>query len=397
MNRFRFNYKILAYLVAILGAAAFIIDKIPTQLKTGADQASQYIHKLEGKRVALIANQTSILSESKVHLADFLLEKKVNLVKIFSPEHGFRGDHSAGAAVANGKDVKTGLPLVSLYGKNKKPTDEQLADVDILIFDIQDVGARFYTYISTLHYAMEAAAENDISLLILDRPNPHGAYFDGPILDPEFQSFVGMHPIPVVHGMTIGEYAKMINGEGWLKNSVKCDIDIITIEGWAHDQFYSLPVPPSPNLPNDLAIRLYPSLCFFEGTPISVGRGTEKPFQMIGYPDFPDGSMEFTPVSMPGVSKYPKHENKVCKGIDFSLTQKGDQTASTLNLSALVDAYHNYHDKPKFFTAFFNKLAGSDELRKQIEQGMSFDEIKVTWEPGLERFGKIRKQYLLYP
>ena len=397
MNRFRFNYKILAYCLAILGAVAFIIDNIPTQLKTGADQPDKYLGILEGKKVALIANQTSILSDSKVHLADYLVEKRINLVKIFSPEHGFRGNHSAGAVVANGKDIKTGLPIVSLYGKNKKPTKEQLADIDLLIFDIQDVGARFYTYISTLHYAMEAAAENGVSMMILDRPNPHGNYFDGPILDPGFQSFVGMHPIPVVHGMTIGEYAQMINGEGWLKDGIKCDLQVIPMIDWTHDQVYSLPIPPSPNLPNDVAIRLYPSLCFFEGTPVSVGRGTEKPFQIIGYPDFKEGDVSFVPKSIPGVSKYPKHENKECRGIDLGAVTETSQPASALDLSLLVDCYRTYPKPAQFFTPFFNKLAGSNQLKKQIEAGMSFDEIKASWQPGLEKFKETRKPYLLYP
>lgn len=397
MNRFRFNYNVILYCLTILGAGAFIIDNIPSHIKTGADQPDVYLEVLNHKKVALVANQTSVLSNTKTHLADFLLEKQVNLVKIFAPEHGFRGNHSAGAKVADGKDIKTGLPIVSLYGKNKKPSSEQLEGVEIIVFDIQDVGARFYTYISTLHYVMEAAAENGISVVIFDRPNPHGNYVDGPILKPEFSSFVGMHPIPVVHGMTIGEYAQMINGEKWLKEGIQCDLSIVKMKGWTHDTYYSLPIPPSPNLPNDASIMLYPSLCFFEGTPASIGRGTERPFQVVGYPGFTDGEIEFTPVSIPGAAKYPKYENELCGGLDIVKLVNVEALPHFLTLAFLIDIYQSYPEPDKFFTPFFDKLAGSDQLRLQIERGATEDEIRSSWQPGLKKFQNTRQQYLLYP
>ncbi|MFY0674685.1 MAG: DUF1343 domain-containing protein [Bacteroidia bacterium] len=400
MYKSRFNRKI-AFVVAILAAFTLFSFQKSNEIKTGANQPKQYLPKLNGKKVAVVANQTTVLLPSKQHLVDFLVGKEIDLVRIFAPEHGFRGNHSAGAHVANGKDSKTGLPIVSLYGSNKKPTAAQMEGIDIIIFDIQDVGARFYTYISTMHYVMEAAAENGVQVLILDRPNPHGWHVDGPVLKDGFQSFVGMHKIPLIHGMTIGEYAQMINGEGWLKNGLICELEIIKLKGWTHETRYSLPIAPSPNLPNDLSINLYPSLCLFEGTPISIGRGTETPFQLIGHPEFEKtnfNSFSFSPKSIPGVSDHPKHEGKTCYGKDFTLIKDIEPILSgSFDLNYLIKCYELSQDKTVFFTPFFNKLAGTDELKKQIQKGMAADEIKASWQGDLTSFKEIRKKYLLYP
>lgn len=400
MYRLRFNRK-MALVTAILAAFTLFSFQKSNEIKTGTDQSEQYLPKLEGKKVAVVANQTTVLLPSRQHLVDYLFEQKVDLVRIFAPEHGFRGNHSAGAHVSNGKDSKTGLPIVSLYGSNKKPTAAQMDGLDIIIFDIQDVGARFYTYISTMHYVMEAAAENGVKVLILDRPNPHGWHIDGPVLKDGFQSFVGMHKIPVIHGMTIAEYAKMLNGEGWLKNGVKCDLEIVKMQNWTHETRYSLPIAPSPNLPNDLSINLYPSLCFFEGTQVSIGRGTATPFQLIGHPDFEKtnfNSFSFTPKSIPGVSDHPKLEGKTCYGKDFNVVKDLELILiGAFDLSYLVKCYELSENKADFFTAFFDKLAGTDELKKQIKDGMSAVEIKETWQDDLKAFEAIRSKYLLYP
>lgn len=356
----------------------------------GAEQIEHYIHLLEGKNVALVANQTSLVRN--VHIVDTLIASNIAVKKVFSPEHGFRGKADAGAHIDNGYDFKTGLPLISLYGKNKKPSEESLQDVDIVVFDIQDVGARFYTYISTLHYVMEACAESQIPVLILDRPNPNGHYVDGPILDTAFQSFVGMHPIPIVHGMTIAEYGKMINGEGWLKNSIECELYVQQMSNYSHNLKYDLPVKPSPNLPNEQSIALYPSLCLFEGTSVSVGRGTTQQFQVVGAPSLDSCAYKFTPVSMEG-AKYPKHENETCCGWNLENVDFG----ATLNLSYLINAYQQYKGKDiEFFNHFFDKLAGSNELRVQIESGWSSEEIKQSWQDGLEQFKAVRNNYLIY-
>ncbi|MGB0430186.1 MAG: exo-beta-N-acetylmuramidase NamZ family protein [Bacteroidia bacterium] len=387
--------------MAILVANVFLSFQNANEIKTGADQPEKYLPLIKGKKVAVVANQTSVLLPKKQHLVDFLVDKEVNLVRIFAPEHGFRGNYSAGAHVKNGKDSQTGLPIVSLYGNNKKPTADQMAGLDILIFDIQDVGARFYTYISTMHYVMEAAAENGVKVLVLDRPNPHGWHVEGPVLKDGYQSFVGMHHVPIIHGMTIGEYAKMINSEGWLKNGVKCDLEIVKMKSWTHKTQYSLPIAPSPNLPNDLSINLYPSLCLFEGTPISVGRGTNTPFQVIGHPSFkPDnlGQYSFTPLSIPGVSKYPKHENKLCYGKSFSVVKDLENiTRGAFDLGYLIKCYQTIENKDDFFTPFFNKLAGNGELQNQIKNGISISEIEKSWQPDLDKFKKTRTKYLLYP
>ena len=361
----------------------------------GADQSHLYLPMLKGKRVGLVVNQTAQVG--KVHLVDFLKSKQVTITGIFAPEHGFRGDHSAGEKVKTNVDPKTGITVYSLYGNQKKPSREVLAKMDVLIFDIQDVGARFYTYISTLHYVMEACAENNKTLIILDRPNPNGHYIDGPILDTAFKSFVGMHPVPVVHGCTIAEYALMINGEGWLKNKVQCKLEIIKIKNYKHWDAYQLPVRPSPNLPNMSSVYLYPSLCFFEGTNYSIGRGTPYPFQFVGKPDCSIGSDSLIPKNLPGIADHPPHEGKLCIG--FNLTEYGKQVAfhsKQINLFWLLDLYKNDADKANFFTPFFDKLAGTDQLRKQIIAGKSEAEIRATWQEGLDQYRKKRMRYLMY-
>ena len=362
----------------------------PSKVVTGAEQLDLLLPKLSGKRVGLVVNQTSVVK--KKHLADTLKLRGVNVVKALAPEHGFRGMAADGEPISDSIDLKTGIRLVSLYGKNYKPTAQQLADIDILIFDIQDVGARFYTYISTLHYVMEACAENGKSLIILDRPNPNG-YVDGPILQPEFKSFVGMHPIPVVHGLTIGEIAQMINGEGWLTGKKKCNIEIIKIKNWKHADAFSLPIRPSPNLPNDQAIRLYPSICFFEGTVISVGRGTPMAFQALGNPELKNMSFMFKPVSIKGVTNNPPQENKLCYGIDL----RSVPVPRKIDLHYLIDFYKAYPEKEKFFIPYFEKLAGTTSLRQQIKDGLTEEQIRASWKPGLDRYLLIRKKYLLYP
>ncbi len=356
------------------------------QILTGAESIQEYGPRLLDKRVALVANKSSRIGN--VHLVDSLRSYGVDLVKIFAPEHGFRSNADAGEHINNEIDEKTGIPIVSLYGKNKKPSPEILKGIDLVIYDIQDVGVRFYTYISTLHYLMEACAELDIPVLVLDRPNPNGDYVDGPVLDTAFKSFVGMHPVPVVYGMTVGEYAQMINGEGWLKGGIQCDLTIQPCKNYKRTMRYELPVKPSPNLPNYRSIRLYPSLCFFEGTTVSVGRGTAFPFQVFGAP-YLKGDFSFIPKSGPG-SKYPKHENKPCFGADL----REGSTMQSLNLDWLISAYKQ---QPKdFFNSFFEKLAGTNELRKQLENGLSVEEIRASWKEDLKRFIVLRSRYLVY-
>ncbi|WP_460513999.1 exo-beta-N-acetylmuramidase NamZ family protein [Cyclobacterium sediminis] len=363
------------------------------EILPGADRPEVYLPKLRGKKVALAVNQTSILpSKGNMHLVDFLLGQGIEIKKVFVPEHGFRGKADAGEKVDNSIDSETGIPLVSLYGSSKKPSEEALADVDIVIFDIQDVGIRFYTFISTLHYLMEACAEQDKKLMIFDRPNPNGDYVDGPVLEKGYESFVGMHLIPIVHGLTVGELAQMINGEGWLKGAVKAPIEVIPVANWEHKDHYSLPVKPSPNLPNDLAIRLYPSLCFFEGTDISLGRGTMFPFQVYGYPDPKFGDFTFTPVSIDGMSKYPPQQDKLCYGKDL----RDEPLSHQFTLSYLLDAYRIADKGASFFNAFFDKLAGSDRLRKSIIAGESEESIRSSWQKELDAYKTKRKLYLIY-
>lgn len=360
-------------------------------LRTGAERTETYLNLLKDKKVGLVVNQTAVVGST--HLVDTLLSRGVAITKIFAPEHGFRGTADAGETVKNGTDIKTGLQIISLYGKNKKPSPDQIADIDILVFDIQDVGVRFYTYISTMHYVMEAAAENGKQVIVLDRPNPNGQYIDGPVLDKKFTSFVGMHPIPLVHGLTVGELANMINGEGWLKNGLKCNLKVIPSDNYVHSMSYSLPVKPSPNLPNDQSIELYPSLGLFEGTNISMGRGTDFPFQVIGYPDSRFGTFTFSPRSTEG-AKNPPYEGKTCYGIDLR-NEKGEQG---FTLKYLIDFYSIAPDKASYFlkSDFINLLAGTDQLKKQIESGMTEKEIRKSWEPDLEKYREMRKKYLLY-
>lgn len=359
------------------------------KVEVGAEQLDALLPKLAGKSVALVVNHTALLGST--HLADTLKSSGVRIVKIFAPEHGFRGTAEAGESVKDGMDVKTGLPLVSLYGKNKKPTQEQLADVDIVIFDIQDVGARFYTYISTLHYVMEACAENKKKLIVLDRPNPNGRYVDGPVLQADQKSFVGMHAIPIVHGLTIAELALMINGEKWI--AAPCDLEIMKVKHWKHSDAYSLPMKPSPNLPTAQAIQLYPSLCLFEGTVISVGRGTQTPFEVIGHPALKNLSYTFTPVSIEGMSKNPPCENQLCYGLDLQHVK----VKSMLDLSYLIQFYKAFPDKEKFFIPFFDKLAGNVQLKEQIKSGMTEEAIRATWKKDLDAYRKMRSKYLMYP
>jgi uncharacterized protein YbbC (DUF1343 family) len=359
-------------------------------LKTGAENYNSYLPLLENKKIGIVTNPTGIV-ENKKHLVDFLLENKVDLQKIYAPEHGFRGTADAGEVIKDGKDIKTNLPIISLYGNNKKPKPEQLENIDIIIFDIQDVGVRFYTYISTLHYVMEACAENNIELLVLDRPNPNGTIIDGPALEMDHKSFVGMHSIPVLHGMTIGEYAKMINGEKWLANGVTCNLTVIPCANYKRDMPYSLPVKPSPNLPNDQSINLYASLCFFEGTNVSVGRGTEKQFQIYGSPFLLKTDFSFIPIPNFG-AKEPMHKDILCYGEDLSKIKK----VNRLELKWLIKAYANTSDKTVFFNDFFTKLAGTKKLQEQIIEGVSEKEIRKSWEADLNAFKEVRKKYLIY-
>ena len=359
-----------------------------------ANLFDRYSDKLADKKVGVIANQTSLVGET--HLVDFLLSKGIKVQRVFAPEHGFRGEAGPGDKVASGKDEKTGLPLVSLYGSHRKPEPKDLEGLDIIVFDIQDVGARFYTYISTLQLVMEACAEAGIPVMVLDRPNPNGFYVDGPVLDTAFSSFVGISPIPIVHGLTMGEYAKMANGEGWMKNGVKCKLEVIAMEGYHHNMEYILPVRPSPNLPDMASIYLYPSLCLFEGTVVSVGRGTPFPFRLIGYPGFKNGNENFTPIEIAGVIKDPPHEGVPCKGIKLDTDWKSISANQVIELSYLIDMYNSYPEKEKFFNNFFEKLAGNDQLKKQIISGMKEAEIRKTWEPSLENYKLKRKKYLLY-
>lgn len=370
-------------------------------LVLGADRPQRYLSLLDGKKVGVVGNQTTVVgltgenanAKEPIHFVDALMSQDVEVVKVFAPEHGFRGTADAGEVVEDGKDQKTGLPILSLYGNNKKPSAQQLEGIDVLIFDIQDVGTRFYTYISTLHYIMESAAENDIPLIVMDRPNPNGSYIDGPILDMDHKSFVGMHPIPIVHGLTIGEYAKMVNGEGFLKDGIKADLTVIEMENYNHDMPYDLPIKPSPNLPNATSINLYPSLCFFEGTNVNEGRGTDKQFQVFGSPYLDPEVFDYSYVPEPNEgSASPKHLGKTVYGMDLSQSQSVDY----INLEWLIKAYNNTSDQSAFFNAFFTKLAGTTLLQEQIEAGMSSDEIRKTWESGLEAFAQTRDKYLLY-
>lgn len=386
------KYILIALSVFIAGA--FFIAFQEKDVITGAERFDLYRDFIKDKNVAVLANQTSMIGET--HLVDKLLAEGIKIKKIYAPEHGFRDMADAGETITGGVDKKTGVPVLSLYGNHQKPTPEDLSGIDVVIYDIQDVGTRFYTYISTLHYLLEACAENNVSCIVLDRPNPNGFYFDGNILDTAYRSFVGMDPVPIVHGMTIGEYARMANGEGWLKNGVKCDLKVITCENYTHATYYNLPVKPSPNLPNQNSIYLYPSLCFFEGTNLSVGRGTSFPFQVFGSPEMPDKGFSFTPQSVPG-AKTPRFMGEKCFGTDLrNALTNGLVPKPGMNLEWVINAYNDYPQKDKFFTSYFDVLAAGPGIREQIIKGMTAEQIRETWKPGLEQFGKKRQKYLLY-
>lgn len=389
----------LSSFIYFLSAALLLFSNSPFSfaqqktILTGVEQPELYLQLLKNKNVGIVANQTSILTQTQdTHTVDFLLEKGIKVKKVFVPEHGFRGNADAGEKVDNSLDSKTGLPIVSLYGNNKKPNPEQLKDLDIIIFDLQDVGVRFYTYISTMHYVMEAAAEQGKQVIIFDRPNPNGDYVAGPVLKKGFESFVGMHPIPVVHGLTVGELALMINGEKWLKGGLQADLKVIPVANWTHGTAYNLPVKPSPNLPNDLSVRLYPSTCFFEGTIISLGRGTHFPFQVYGYPDPSFGEFTFTPVSIDGMSKNPPHKDQKCYGRDL----RNEPLLHQFSLEYLLEAYHKSGKGKAFFNNFFNTLAGTDELKAMIIAGKPEAEITQSWAEDLAKYQSLRSKYLLY-
>ncbi len=375
--------KLLVLFISIMGLVC------NAQITTGAEQFNEYIDTLRNKRVGMIVNQTSIIGKS--HLVDTLKYMGIEVVKIFTPEHGFRGDADAGEHIKSGIDEKTQLPVVSLYGENKKPSSSQLADVDILVFDVQDVGCRFYTYLSTMVYAMEACAENNKKLVILDRPNPNGKYIDGPTLDLKFKSFVGVLPIPVLYGMTLGEMAQMVNGEKWLGKNLTAKIQVVKLDGYTHETSYSLPIKPSPNLPNDQAIRMYPSLCFFEGTKISVGRGTDYAFQTFGHPSFKKDTFEFYPKSVAG-AKNPMYKNQLCKGMDL----RTYTTEEGITLRFIMIAYARLGGDLFDNISFFDKLAGTDKLRKMLIAHKSEKEIRKSWQKDLNSFRDKRKKYLLY-
>ncbi|MCD6332960.1 MAG: DUF1343 domain-containing protein [Bacteroidales bacterium] len=386
----------ILYLISFNSCNSQVVFQLKhEEITCGADRTERYLSLLQGKRVGVVANASSRIGE--VHLVDSLLRLGINIRRVFAPEHGFRGNMDAGAIVKDGYDPVTGLPVSSLYSVRKKPDAADLKDLDLMLFDLQDVGVRFYTYLSTLHYVMESCAENDLPLLLLDRPNPNGFYVDGPVLEPEYRSFVGMHPVPVVYGMTLGEYAGMINGEKWLKEGVQCRLTVISCEGYDHLMVYDPPVRPSPNLPNLTAINLYPSLCFFEGTVVSVGRGTPWPFQVFGHPDF-DMPFTFKPEPVAGASLHPKFEGEVCHGIDL----RNNGLDSVMNrpglyLGWLIDAYRTFGLRPEFFNDYFDRLAGTGKLREQILKGWSEKQIRAAWEPALNRFRKVRSRYLIYP
>lgn len=371
-------------------------DASPAPIIVAANRTEAYLPLLKGKRVGVVANPTSVIfnEHGHTHLVDSLLSSGIDVKKVFAPEHGFRGTADAGEHVKDGLDTRTGLPIISLYGKNRKPSKEQLSDLDAIVFDIQDVGVRFYTFIATLQLVMEACAENNVPIMVLDRPNPNGHYVDGPTMMEEHTGYLGMNTIPLVYGMTMGEYAQLLNGEGWLENGSKADLTVIALENYTHDSAYHLPIRPSPNLPNDTSITLYPSLGLFEGTNVNAGRGTEFQFQRYGASFMDSTAYDFSYVPKPNFgSKHPKEEGKTCYGRDLSQTPRMNE----VTMEWIIDAYNNTLDKSKFFlTSGFTKHAGTPLLQKQIEQGMTNEEIKATWQDDLKNFKKIREKYLIY-
>ena len=406
LNSIKNTALLFVMIVLSCGNSSPYQNKAP--LTVAANQLELYLPLLKNKRVGIVANQTSVIFKNgsglgldgrlikngNTHLVDSLMNRHVSVVKVFAPEHGYRGRADAGEYVKGGVDLKTGLPIVSLYGENRKPNPKVLEDLDIVVFDIQDVGTRFYTFVSTLHYMMEGCAALDIPLIVLDRPNPNGHYVDGPVLDLNYKSFVGMHAVPITHGMTLGEFAKMINGEHWLEDDLNCDLTVIPVANYNREEAYMLPIPPSPNLPNQKAINLYPSLCLFEGTQVSVGRGTEDQFQIFGSPFLCNENYSFQFIPEPNFgAKNPKHKAKICYGKDL----KNVDFLNEINLNWLIEAYENTTDKSSFFNSFFTKLAGQRILQQQIEKGWSALEIKKSWQKDLEQFKILRANYLLYP
>ena len=392
------KYIINSFILLLVSASTIFAQDLKllnyNDIVCGAEQFEQYSNLIKSKRVGVVANKASLVGDK--NLVDFLLEKEIRITKVFTPEHGFKLNKANGEEVLSDMDSETGIQIVSLYGKHKKPTYSDLENLDIIIFDLQDVGVRFYTYISTLTYVMEACAENSKPLIVLDRPNPNGFYVDGPVLEDEFKSFVGMHPVPVVYGMTIGEYAKMINGEGWLLNGARCNLTVIKLKNYNHNNIVKLKVKPSPNLPDWKAVYLYPSLCFFEGTVVSVGRGTDFPFKVYGHPDIVYGSFVFTPSPNEG-SKKPKLEGKHCYGQSLSgYAENYANQEPGINLIWLIESYKTISKKEEFFNSYFNTLAGTDKLRNQIEKGWSADKIKKSWSADIKKFKKIRQKYLIY-
>lgn len=366
----------------------------PPQILPGDYQMNEYSGLLLDKNVALVINQTAVINDKL--LPDTLISLGINIKKIFAPEHGYRGNSADGVTVKDYIDPVNKVKVVSLYGNKEKPSAEDLKGIDIVVFDIQDVGCRFYTFISTMTYVMQACAENKIPFIILDRPNPNGFYVDGPVLEPEYSSFIGLHPIPVVYGMTIGEYAMMVNGENWLENGLKADLTVIKCSNYAHSSIFELPVAPSPNLPNMTAVYLYPSLCLFEGTIVSVGRGTDRPFQQIGHPDFKEGKNSFIPKSIKGVSDNPPYAGIKCYGYDLSRSISRNKKDNGINLEYLIEFYEKLPKKEDFFTGYFNKLAGNSSLQEQIINGIDRESIRSSWAPELEKFKEIRRKYLIY-
>ena len=406
LNSIKNTALLFVMIVLSCGNSSPYQNKAP--LTVAANQLELYLPLLKNKRVGIVANQTSVIFKNSsglglngglikndnTHLVDSLIKRDVSVIKVFAPEHGYRGRADAGEYVKGGIDLKTGLPIVSLYGGNRKPDPKVLEDLDVVVFDIQDVGTRFYTFVSTLHYMMEGCAALDIPLIVLDRPNPNGHYVDGPVLDLDYKSFVGMHAVPITHGMTLGEFAKMINGEHWLEDDLNCDLTVIPVANYNREETYMLPIPPSPNLPNQKAINLYPSLCLFEGTHVSVGRGTENQFQIFGSPFLSDENYSFQFIPKPNFgAKNPKHKEKTCYGKDL----KNVDFLNEINLNWLIEAYENTTDKSSFFNSFFTKLAGQTILQQQIEKGWGALEIKRSWENDLEQFKALRSNYLLYP
>lgn len=406
LNSIKNTALLFVMIVLSCGNSSPYQNKAPVTV--AANQLELYLPLLKNKRVGIVANQTSVIFKNSpglglngelikndnIHLVDSLIKRDVSVIKVFAPEHGYRGRADAGEYVKGGIDLKTGLPIVSLYGENRKPDPKVLEDLDVVVFDIQDVGTRFYTFVSTLHYMMEGCAALNIPLIVLDRPNPNGHYVDGPVLDLNYKSFVGMHAVPITHGMTLGEFAKMINGEHWLEDDLNCDLTVIPVANYNREDVYILPIPPSPNLPNQKAINLYPSLCLFEGTHVSVGRGTENQFQIFGSPFLGDENYSFQFIPKPNFgAKNPKHKAKICYGKDL----KNVDFLNDINLNWLIEAYENTTDKSSFFNSFFTKLAGQTTLQQQIEKGWSALEIKRSWENDLEQFKALRTNYLLYP